>query len=209
MSFPLSSEQAANPAAADGAGPVRVNKRELAVVLGVSVPTVDAYLLRFTDFPVVRRGAPGVEWQFDAAACVDFMRAQRDAEHQAEAARQDAAAQLAMPVDVIVPAEDRALDPAKRLQIARARAVERELAMKAGLLVPTSEVRQVLGTAFAALGRDLQAYVRQLGADHAWTDLQQRDADARMAETLHGFRRSAERLLADPGEGDHGQLRLA
>jgi hypothetical protein len=66
-----------------GADPPRllVNKRELARrVLGCSLPTVNDLIDGHADFPIVTRGAPGVEWQFDAAAVTEFLAAQSRAE---------------------------------------------------------------------------------------------------------------------------------
>jgi len=43
------------------------NRRELAVLLGVSMPTIDSWVTR--GLPVVQRGSRGVAWQFDVADC--------------------------------------------------------------------------------------------------------------------------------------------
>lgn len=68
-----------------------LNKRELAHRLRVSVPTLDQMLLRHPAFPVLVRGGPGREWQFDGEAAAAFVEAMRQA---AEAERQARAAQL-------------------------------------------------------------------------------------------------------------------
>lgn len=53
------------------AGPtvnLQVNRRDIASVLGISMPTVDSWVDR--GMPVVTRGGRGVPWAFDVAACV-------------------------------------------------------------------------------------------------------------------------------------------
>lgn len=47
-----------------------VNRAELAEILGISLPTVNAWVK--DKMPVVRVGTRGVEWQFDTAAVIQW-----------------------------------------------------------------------------------------------------------------------------------------
>lgn len=51
---------------------LELNRKELASLLGVSLPTVTDWIER--GLPVLQRGARGVPWKFDAAECVSWMR---------------------------------------------------------------------------------------------------------------------------------------
>ncbi len=61
-----------------------VNKRELAKLLVVSVVTVNAFMDRLDNFPVVQPGTNGKVWQFDAATVKVFMAAREAEKQQAE-----------------------------------------------------------------------------------------------------------------------------
>jgi phage terminase Nu1 subunit (DNA packaging protein) len=54
-----------------------VNRADLAMLLGKSLPTIDAMVRR--GCPFVSRGNKGREWSFDTAAVIDWLR-QRDVE---------------------------------------------------------------------------------------------------------------------------------
>ena len=81
-----------------GAAPVLVNKAEVAGILGISLPTLAAWIARYSDFPVYERGANGREWRFDAAAVRAWELSRREAEARDEAARRDLLAQFALPL---------------------------------------------------------------------------------------------------------------
>ncbi len=60
-----------------------VNLRDMAHVLGVSLPTMRDLLRRHSDLPVIHRGATGSPWEFDPQAVVAFLVEKRaDAERQ-------------------------------------------------------------------------------------------------------------------------------
>ncbi|WP_342627561.1 terminase small subunit [Nguyenibacter vanlangensis] len=62
---------------AKNSGGKLVNRQELAEILGVSLPTVTAWVRQ--KMPYVQRGSQGVDWQFDTAAVIQW-RADRAAD---------------------------------------------------------------------------------------------------------------------------------
>ena len=195
----------------DVSEPVLVNKAELAEALGVSLPTIGALLKRYPDMPVVEPGTNGSAWKFDLVAVTAFVAERKAEEARGKTARSDLLAQFSLPIDDITPDFDQALKPAERLALARARAAERDLALKSGLLTPTTEVRTALNTAFTKLSADLRTFLRQVSREHGWPDAVLRRHEAELAETQTRFVRDAAHYLTDtpPPHGPDGQLRLA
>lgn len=66
----------------DPVEPVFVNKRELAMALGVSEPTIDNWMAK-RGLPVVDKGSNGVSYRFDLAACRAWKADQDAAEQRA------------------------------------------------------------------------------------------------------------------------------
>ena len=63
-----------------------VGKKRLACILRMDRSTIDSWLARYPDFPVVVRGGEGnIAWQFDVEAVRDFM-AEKRAQHDQERA---------------------------------------------------------------------------------------------------------------------------
>ena len=174
MSLALSS------AAAD-AGGLTVNKRELARVLGVSLPTIENYLDRYDDFPVVKRGTNGSSYVFDPIAVRDFLDAQQALEQESEARRQEAIAQLGLPLNDAALSDE--LTPKERLDYVRAIAAEDKLRLERGFLVQTAETRMAMTAAISRWNRALHAAVRQACRDLSLPDAVQRDLIARLSET--------------------------
>jgi phage terminase Nu1 subunit (DNA packaging protein) len=202
----MASDQSADPG--DRAELVVVNKQELAEALRCSRPTVDALLRRYGDFPVLREGKNGEAWQFDLAMCMDFLQQRRAEEKAGTARRSELLAQIALPIDDVTPDLDPKLTPSQRLALARARAAERDLAMKSGLLAPTSEVRVALSTAFAKLQGDLRTFLRQLARDHDWPDAVLRRHEAELADLQRRFVTGAAHYLGDQTPADAREFRL-
>lgn len=61
------------------------------------------------------------------------------------------------------PEESRGISPAQRKALAEAMRIERQLALEAGLLIPTAEVRRIMVPLITALGRFLDALPSQMG----------------------------------------------
>lgn len=142
-----------------------VNKRELArQILNCSLPTLNDLIDRYPDFPVETRGSNGIEWQFDAHAVVEFLQGKREADQRDSAARAELFRQFTLPIDDVAGEEAKSLAPSQRLALARTRIVENKLAREAGLLVPTSEVRQNLAPALTRLMRFVDGLPRAIGS---------------------------------------------
>jgi phage terminase Nu1 subunit (DNA packaging protein) len=147
---------------------VFVNKRELARVVKCSVPTIDSFIYRYPDFPVVKRGAAGADWVFDPDAVRTFLEAKKLDGVAAEEARAKFLAKWTATAMLGVDetgGDDTRLAPAQRLAAAKARIVERELAIKSGLLTPTSEVRRNLAVLVGGFAKFLDNLPGQLSRD--------------------------------------------
>ena len=186
-----------------------VNKRELARVLQCSLPTVDRLIDRHGDrFPVVAAGALGREWQFDAQAVLDFLREVDHAQQAAGEARDAELQQYALP---FMPADDesKGLKPADLLALAKVREAQRREAREVGFLVPTAEVRQALGTAFARLAVRLRAEIRQAAQDHNLPDAVTRALLERVASAQRDFAGNAEKFLDPDMDAPREPFRLS
>lgn len=140
-----------------------VNKRELARIIDVSLPTLDRLLELYSEFPVVQRGKPGVEWQFDPEEAKRFLQAKRDGQEREAAERRELLGQMRLSID---PPETAGQSAAQRLQTARARLLERKVSQEAGLLVSTAEMRQALTMAFAKFGRFFDQLAGRVARKH-------------------------------------------
>jgi phage terminase Nu1 subunit (DNA packaging protein) len=151
--------------------PLICNKRELAFkVLHCSLPTVDALLERYSDFPVKTRGSNGVPWEFVAADCVEFLQRKKTEETAASEAqsaeRLGFFEQFKLPIDDVAGEEAAKLTPAQRAQMAQARLREQELGVKTGQLVPVGDVRRQYADLFRSIGQFLDTLPGQLGRAH-------------------------------------------
>jgi hypothetical protein len=186
--------------------PEVVNKRELAAVLGVSLPTLNNYLDRYADFPVLEPGANGKEWRFDALAVRAYL-AQRDAEEaRAEAARRERIAQLGLPLtdpgDAAGGPATYTLDDLKRIREADA------LRLKRGFLADVQETRLHLSAAVGAWNRAQASVLRQTARDFNLPDAVVRAIEDRMADAQRQFVSKLRRDADLFGEGDD-ERRLA
>lgn len=99
-----------------------VNRQQLGESIGVSLPTIDAWVRE--GMPVVQRGGRGVAWEFDLAACVQWY-----GEKQRRQAAGDA------PTDI---------EEAKRRKVsAEAEMAELEVAKAKSLVAPIDEFKRV------------------------------------------------------------------
>lgn len=113
-----------------------VNRAELAEILGISLPTVDAWVK--DKMPFVRRGGRGVEWQFDTASVIQW---------REDRAKDTAGGQL-NDIDAI------------EMETARVK-LERErlkYAAEASLVVPLDQLERRLSVVFA----EIRAAMRNL-----------------------------------------------
>lgn len=189
--------------------PVVVNKQQLASWLGVSLPTLSGWMLRYgTEFPVIERGSNGREFKFDAAAVSAFLRA-RKAEQEASKVETDAQlAQLRLPFDLPgVEPPPRASSTKEELLAWELRKRQRQEAEAAGALVPAQQVGEALRAAFARIGRDTAAFVRQLARENNWPPAYAAQTERRLAEqqqaTIAALRASFATPPAEPARVAH------
>lgn len=145
-----------------------VNKRETARLLGCTVPTLDAWLRRYSDLPVVRRGDRCRPWQFDAEAVRAWQSARQEAALVRRRDRADQLAQLALPLIVgqLVPAAAAGGDIEALIAAAKLRRLQLDEARHAGELVAVAPLRIVLADALGRLGRGLRASLRRIVSEH-------------------------------------------
>ena len=140
-----------------------VNKRELASILDISLPTLDSLIDRHGDaFPIVQRGSNGVAWQFDPEAVTAFLRAYQAREEAELAARAEALDQFRLPGLEPAPTPAGA-KPKDILDTLRAQRLQHDMAKQAGHLVWTTQVRQQLVTAVTLLNTFLHGLPGQCG----------------------------------------------
>ena len=163
-----------------------VNKKELALRLKVSLPTLSRWIDRNPDFPVLSRGTNGASWSFDLAAVFAFLRQLRDAEKAKAAARDEELAQLALPFDLPT-------DPAvgltikDQLQALELRRRQREMAEKEGLLVSRAAMQQALHDAMVKQSAVLHAALARECAELNLPDDVARRLDAAIAEAQRAW----------------------
>lgn len=170
-----------------------VNLDEMARVLRVSLPTLRAWIRRHPDFPVVAEGRNGLPWELDPEAVIAFVRRKKDEEAARQAERDDLLAQISLPIEDLVPAENRGLTAAERLKLAQAMRVEDEVAKQRAFLVQTSEMRARLTDAWGPLNQFLQSLPGQLGRRHNLPDAVVRD----MRRAIETQQRELHRRLVD------------
>lgn len=177
---------------------VFVNKQELARrILRCSLPTLDALLERYPDFPVEQKGSNGVAWQFDAEKVTEFLQSRRELEAREAEAKQDVFRQFSLPIDEIAPEEAKGLSPRQRAELARARLLERKEAIETGRLVLADAVAGSLQRALAVLGRQLDSLPGQLGRAHGLPDEVVRAARATLEEWRRNLVHEIRALLTD------------
>lgn len=197
MSLLLPSPPLPDPSAhgGDGARPsVVINKRQLAKLIGVSLPTVSALIERYSDqgFPVARRGTNGVEWQFDGAAVVEFLRDRQAEEAATRSARDELLAQLVLPLEPPPAGATATVISVKdQLDALKLREALRKEAETAGRLVDAAEVEARFGAVFSAMNREFHAFIRRLGTAHQWPDEVLRKIDTDLNEMQHRLVREA------------------
>lgn len=177
-----------------------LNKRDLAHRLGVSVPSVSAWLLRYgAAFPVVERGARGMAWRFDLDAVRAFLAA-RQAEEAAAEAR--LGAQLAgLPAPAGLPGQDAPAPSPVREQLDawKLRRLQREEAERTGALIPAETVRRAAEEAFGRLGRTTRAFFQQIGREQRWPEPLLRERERQLIEVMRASIAALRVELAERG----------
>jgi phage terminase Nu1 subunit (DNA packaging protein) len=192
------------PSGAPPASAALANKRELAALLGTTLPTLTAWIDRYGDaFPVEERGTNGRDWKFDPEQVITFLTARRDAEERAEADRAAFLEQFRLPGLDPADAGTGATKASELLAIARLQALQRKEALENGLLVPTSDVRMALTAALGKLNRAMNAAILQAARKHGLADATLRDIQASFHDAQREFVRAAGRFRPEDGaDGD-------
>lgn len=193
-----------------------LNKAELANWLGVSLPTLSGWMLKYgPEFPVLRRGTNGRGYEFDAETVRDFLRQKQEeqAAHQAaqKAERDEVLAQLQLPIDIQPEAAAApALSIKDQLAALELRKRQREEAEKSRLLVPAAPVRDGLRALLARIRADEQAFIRRLGREHNWPDPYVREIERRLADQQRATVTALDETFAGAAveTDDAGQLAL-
>lgn len=107
-----------------------VNRTDLAVTFGVSMPTVDRWVLN--GMPVVKQGSRGVSAEFNTAECFEWLR---------NTAVDEATGKVL--------ADDATID--RRMKTAKMVKAELDLEKEKGTLAPVSQVQEMLSNVFANL----------------------------------------------------------
>lgn len=141
---------------------LEVNKKELAKLLSVSLPTLDKLIDRYPDFPIAERGQNGVGYKFRVAEVVPFLRERREVEERAAVERMSLLDELDLGLDPATPSRTGALTPAQKLATVRAERERRKLFAEAGFLVDVSELRHVLTGTLQHLARALDGLPNRL-----------------------------------------------
>ncbi len=184
---------------------ILVTKIELARLLGVSAPTVAAWLRRYPDLPVAAVGRKGRPWRFDPAAVRTFLEAQREAERRMDVARAERVAQFALPLQTQPdrrPSDD-GRSPAELLAMVRVRRAEREEAVACGRLVDAAKARASFADVLGRLGRDMRGSVRRLLAEHGVAGDAAAAIEAAVAEQQH---QAVARISADLGAAEAASI---
>lgn len=174
-------------AVAADAGRLTVNKRELAKLLKCSLPTLNELIDRYPDFPVVKRGSNGVEWEFDAQEVIDFLRMKEEAENRAAAERASLFKQFSLPIDAAAPEGAGDLSPSARRSLAEARLKERRLAIETGMLAEVPALRQNQTLVIGRLGRFFDNLPQQLAREFNLPEEVMRSMRKRLDDQRRGF----------------------
>jgi phage terminase Nu1 subunit (DNA packaging protein) len=175
-----------------------VNKTELArEVLDCSLPTLAALMAKYQDFPVEVEGANGREYQFDAHRVTAFLKEKRAEEKRRGAEQSELLTQFKLSLDPGGDAET-GLTPAQELSLVRATRERRKLEIESGLLLQTSDVRQVLTSALSRLGKFMDALPSQLGRAHNLPEEVTAAMRKRLDEQRTTFVRDLEAMFGDP-----------
>jgi phage terminase Nu1 subunit (DNA packaging protein) len=213
--LPSSAPQSAPITAAEPTGDAigatsSANKKELAAVIGCSLPTLSAWIDHYGDaFPVSERGTNGREWRFDPAEVIGFLRARRADEERAVAEQAARLQQFALP-GLMTPGEIEGVSkPSDLLALARARQISRREQSESALLVRTDEVRSALAGHLTRLDRWAADVLTQIAGKHGWAASVLAEARAMFGEGRLAFVRDVGTYAPEGAEQSGDLLRAA
>lgn len=154
---------------------MRVNRRQLADILGITQPTVTAWCDQ--GMPSLVQGSKGVEWAFETKDCIDwFARNKVKQRERGPAPGEDPFAETGVGRETVEEAS-------RRKEIAHADRAEIMVAKEATLLVPIDEVAAVVAE------ENARARTRILSIPN--------EIRPKVLTFLQNDRRAAEQLLTD------------
>jgi phage terminase Nu1 subunit (DNA packaging protein) len=169
------------------------SKRDLCDALNWSRPTLDAHLLRDRNFPVIRRGSRGVEWQFDTEDVLAYLRgnvATAGSQGDTHPVSREGSGTRVVHVGEATSRQ--------RRDIVQAEILEEKLRRDRGELVLSADVKRVLSTILTHIGTSLDRFGGQL-ARHLNTSTSGEAAiRALLDELKSGARHELRSLLGDP-----------
>jgi phage terminase Nu1 subunit (DNA packaging protein) len=171
-----------------------VNRAGLAQALGCALTTIDAMVKRWPEFPVVERGGPGRQWEFDAEAVVAFLQGKRNEEERSRAEKDEMLAQL-----TLLPARrdeaGRPLSIDDEIKASKLRAIQREEMKENRFLVPTHEVRRALERALTRYVQVQESALQRVVKTHNLPEAVERALRREFEEARTAFVRDAAELL--------------
>ncbi|MDD2794375.1 MAG: terminase small subunit [Acidocella sp.] len=180
---------------------VEVNLDQLSQQLQCSLPTARKLIQDYPDLPVIERGGMGKQWRFDAGAVIAFLQAKRDEELALAAQRNEALAQLTLPISRRdETGAEVSLDD--KLKAVKLRAAEREELKESRFLVPTHEVRDALEKAFRRYGQMQNSALDRVCKAHNLPEAVKRVLEREFAEARTAFVRDTTAALATKEDGD-------
>lgn len=188
---------------------VTLNKREMALRLRVSLPTLTAWMDRWPDFPVEQRGTNGSSYRFQPDLVFQFLGQKRDEEREANSVRDEQLQNLQLVFDDLLPpienqrAPTKRLTPKEEIDVWKLRELKRKEAERCGQLVIASELQEQLRDAFARLSQDTRTFIRKLGRKNGWPDSSIREAEQQFEETQRASVASLLKILeTEPDDGE-------
>ncbi|AHJ63240.1 Hypothetical protein GbCGDNIH3_7068 [Granulibacter bethesdensis] len=175
-----------------------VNKRQLATRLGVSLVTLDNWLLKWADeFPVEEKGTNGREYRFDPVRVGAFLTAKQAEQEQSRAEKDAALSQYVLPMDLggvtTASGNGGVLSIKDRKEALLLQQLQRKEAQESGRLVVAEDVANLLFDTLAKLSRNEHQAIRRICKDHGIPDAVMRSLLREFAVSQREFVRDTTR----------------
>lgn len=180
---------------------VEVNLDQLAKQLGCSLPTARKLVQDYSAMPVIERGGLGKQWRFDAAEVIAFLQAERDREEAEQAERNEALAQLTLPI-IRRDEMGKKISLDDKLKAAKLRKIELDELKETRFLVPTLEVRTALERALRRWVQAESNVIERITKSHNLPDAVRRAMEREFNDARTAFVRDASEFLTNPEGGD-------
>lgn len=151
----------------------KMNLEEMAAHLRITRPTLTAWMKRWPEFPIERRGNGGSPYRFDAGDVAEFVAARRREEDEGKAQQASAVQDFQRGLPLLSgdsPAVT--LSPKQQTEALKALLMrhqvdreERRAAQERGELVRAADVREVLANAYVRFSRSLPTAIRNAGRE--------------------------------------------